>query len=255
MLARLWPQDNRTVWQRRATAPPIGASDLIWDILEGPAPVIGQPVSAVIVLAGVTRGDGLHLNTGLAQAGCNLAQRLGVRAVVASSQAVYGRAAGRLSETDVAVPATPYGQAKHEMEQAISHLPDVTCLRIGNVAGADGMFSAMAQGPVRLDQFADGRAPQRMMIGPRDLAAVLVGLCQTQQPLPKILNTARPNLIGMDDLAQATGVQWSWQPAPDTALPELAMDVSALMDIVPLPPTTATDLMVQARDGGWQVAR
>ena len=255
MLARLWPDHSAAVWQRRGGAGPIGDDDLIWDIVSDPAPQLPTPVSAVIVLAGVTHGPELSQNTPLAQAGCALAAQLGVRTLVASSQAVYGRQSGALSQADPVNPVTPYGQAKYDMEQAVAHLSDVTCLRIGNVAGADGLFKAMGRGPIRLDQFADGRAPQRMMIGPRDLAHVLTILSQATGPLPQILNVARPGLIGMDALADAARAAWDWQPAPETALPELEMDVRALTDLVPLAPPTAADLVAQARAGGWQVAR
>ena len=254
MLARVWPQGPAPLWQRRAGATPVGDDDLVWDILSQDSPAVPRPVGAVVVLAGAIHGPDLSVNTSLAQAGCALAARLGVRALVASSQAVYGRQSGLVSETDTAHPANAYGQAKYDMEHAVAGLPDVTCLRIGNVAGADGLFGAMGRGPIRLDRFSDGRAPQRMMIGPRDLARVLTSLCCAPAPLPPLLNIAAPGLIGMDALAQAAGVTWDWQPAPDTALPELAMDVGALTDLVPLAPATASDLVAQARAGGWKVA-
>lgn len=93
-----------------------------------------------------------------------------------------------------------------------------------------------------------------MMIGPRDLARVLATLCHVTEPLPQVLNVATPDLIGMDALAQAAEATWDWQPAPDTALAELAMDVRALSNLVPLAKPTAADLVAQARAGGWQVA-
>ena len=257
MLARLWPADApQPLWQRRAGTAPIKDDDLIRDILRGDAMTLPRPVSAVIVLAGTTSGTAevLHLNTTLAQAGCALARRLGVKALVASSQAVYGRQAGLLREADTPIPATPYGQAKWDMEQAIAAQADVTSLRIGNVAGCDGLFGAMARGPVKIDQFADGQGPQRMMIGPRDLARTLATLAQTQAALPKTLNIANPDLVGMDALADAAGVTWQWQPAPDTALPVLAMDVSALGAHITLPAATPTLMVAQARAGGWSPA-
>ena len=92
-----------------------------------------------------------------------------------------------------------------------------------------------------------------MMIGPRDLAQVLAALCMTPD-LPQVLNVARPNLVSMADMADAAGVAWGWQPAPDVALPELAMDVTALSRIVVQTDITAADLVAQARAGGWVAA-
>ena len=58
----------------------------------------------------------------------------------------------------------------------------------------------------------------------------------------------------MQSLADAAGVVWNWQPAPDTALPVLAMDVSALGAYIAQPAVTAADLVAQARAGGWAPA-
>jgi len=248
MLAAVWPDAPAPLWQSRK------GGDVVWDILAQDAPALPQPISAVIVLAGVTRGTDAQLaqNTALAQAGAALAQRLGVRALIASSQAVYGRQTGVLSETIAPTPASAYGQAKLDMEQAVTGT-HITHLRIGNVAGCDGLFGAMARGPVTIDQFPDGQGPRRMMIGPRDLAQVLAALCVAPD-LPPVLNIARPNLIAMADMADAAGVAWGWQPAPATALPELAMDVTALSRIVAQTDTSAADLVAQARAGGWVAA-
>ena len=254
MLARVWPSGPAPLWQRRAGAAPISTKDLVWDILSEPVPDLPQSVNAVIVLAGVVSGEQLALNTALAKAGCQLAAQLGVRTLVASSQAVYGRQTGAMSEDSMPDPANAYGIAKYDMERALKGLSDVTCLRIGNVAGADGLFGAMARGPLALDQFEDGRAPRRMMIGPVDLARVLVGLCQASQPLPDLINVAAQNLVAMDKIADAAGAEWRWQRAGEMSLPELEMDVTRLAGLVPLAPATAPELVTQACSAGWQVA-
>lgn len=256
MLAALWPEDAPApVWQRRPEAPALRHDDMIWDILEHEPPAIAQQITAVVVLAGVTAGSVADLaqNTALAQAGCALARKLGIKALVVSSQAVYGRATGALGEDITPQPATPYGQAKWEMEQAV-RAAGVTCLRIGNVAGCDGLFAAMARGPLTLDQFPDGQSPRRMMIGPRDLASVLACLSALDQPLPQLLNVANPGLLAMNALADAAGVSWTWQPAPAQALPVLEMDVSALLHHVNLTMARAPDMVAQARAGGWSPA-
>ena len=255
MLAALWPQDMpRPLWQRRAGAAAVQDDDVIWDILEATPPALSRPVNAVIVLAGVTHGtpEALQQNTRLAQAGSALARTLGVKAMIASSQAVYGRQKGALLETDFSDPVHPYGQAKWDMERAVRDHPDVTCLRIGNVAGCDGLFQAMARGPVQIDQFPDGQSPRRMMIGPRDLARTLATLSATQSPLPTALNVASPGLVAMSEMAKAAGATWGWKPAPQDALPVLEMDVSALLTYIVLPHATAQDIVAQARAGGWK---
>lgn len=255
MLAALWPHDMPApLWQRRASAAAVQDDDLIWDILETAPPALPRAVSAVIVLAGITSGtpEAMQQNTHLAQTGSTLARMLGVKALIASSQAVYGRQEGALLETDLAHPATPYGQAKRNMEQAVSDQAHVTCLRIGNVAGCDGLFQAMARGPVKIDQFRDGQSPRRMMIGPRDLARTLASLSVSDRPLPAVLNVASPDLVAMSAMAAAAGVAWEWKPAPQDALPVLEMDVRALLTYVPLPRATARNIVAQARAGGWE---
>lgn len=255
MLAAVWPQDMpQPLWQHRASAAGVYGDDLIWDILDTAPPVLSRAVSAVIVLAGVTHGtpEALRQNTRLAQAGSDLARTLGVKALIASSQAVYGRQEGALSETDIPHPATPYGQAKWDMEQAVNDQAHVTCLRIGNVAGCDGLFQAMARGPVQIDQFSDGQSPRRMMIGPRDLARTFAKLSVTDTPLPAVLNVASPDLVAMAAMAKAAGGTWGWKPAPQDALPVLEMDVSTLLAHITLPRATAQDIVAQARAGGWE---
>lgn len=253
MLAALWSRAlPAPLWQHRTAQ--VGA-DVIWDILHQDPPEIAPPVSAVIILAGVTCGTDVQLaqNTQLAQAGSALARHLRVKALVASSQAVYGRQTGVLSEATPAAPATPYGQAKLDMENVVSDA-HVTCLRLGNVAGCDGLFQAMERGPIAIDQFSDGQGPRRMMIGPRDLATVLATLCATQAALPRVLNVASPDLVSMNAMAQVADVAWKWQPAPTKALPVLTMNVDLLNTYVPVAKTTAPDLIAQARAGGWRPA-
>lgn len=257
MLAALWPQDMpRPLWQRRAGAAPVQDDDIIWDILTTAPPALPYPISAVIVLAGVTHGtpEALQQNTQLAQTGRTLARKHGVQTLVASSQAVYGRDINALSETDIPHPATPYGQAKWDMEQAVKTHPDVTCLRIGNVAGCDGLFQAMARGPVKIDQFPNGQSPKRMMIGPGDLARTLAHFSTIQNPLPPVLNIASPGLVAMSAIADEAGVTWDWQTAPEDALPALEMDLSTLLAHIPLRTATAQNLVAQARTGGWSPA-
>ncbi len=260
-LARLWPKTaGPGLWQYR----PGTSDDVIkgfpgpsveWDILSAPPPALPRGLSGVIVLAGVTRGDddALRLNTDLALAGVEAARNAGIaRVLVTSTQAVYGSERDTVEETTPCNPTTPYGKAKLAMERALADVPGVTCLRLGNVAGADTLFGAAARGPVTLDWFADGRSPQRSYIGPETLAHVLHRLLDPALTLPPVLNVANPGLVGMDEILVAAGIDHAARAAPATALPQLELDAARLCELVPLPRAKAHDLVAQARRGGWR---
>lgn len=242
-LARAWPADAPApVWQTRDGA----GETLAWDILNAPPPPL-PPFGGVIVLAGVTQGTvaELALNTRLAQAGADLGAAYGVPVLLASTQAVYGAQQGLLSEAAAPGPGTAYGRAKLAMERAVA-APHVTSMRIGNVAGCDALSAAVARGSVTLDRFADGQGPRRAMIGPVDLAQVLLALLAAPAR-PAVLNVARPGLVAMADVLDAAGIRFAWRPAPQGALPELALDVTLLQEIYPLP---VADAVAMARQGG-----
>jgi dTDP-4-dehydrorhamnose reductase len=228
------------IWQARKPR----AGFLTWDILNAPVPDV--PCSGVIMLAGGV--DDTDAYVALVQAAC----RFDVPVLIASTQAVYGPQAGPLSESAPCAPNSVYGAAKLAMEQAVKGRPGVTCLRIGNIAGTDALFRSMAAGPVRLDQIAAGQGPRRAMIGPVTLAHTLLALLETD--LPPILNLAQPGLVDMADILRAAKADWRWQDAPDTALAELELDVSALAGLVHVPPADATTLVAEARATGWVCA-
>lgn len=240
-LARVWPVDAPPpVWQTRDGA----GGTLAWDILAGPAPDL-PAVSGIVVLAGVTRGShgDLALNTPLARAGADLGTRLGVPVLTASSQVVYGPQPGLLREDTPLLPANDYGRAKAAMEAALTD-PHVTHLRIGNVAGCDALAEGIARGPVMLDRFADGQGPRRAMIGPADLAHVLIALL-TAPARPPVINIARPGPVAMADVLGAAGVPFDWRTAPSSALQDLALDVTLLQGICPLSQGDAQAMAVQ----------
>ena len=243
-LAAAWPGDAPA--PLRQTRDGAGGT-LAWDILRDPVPAL-PPVSGIVVLAGVTRGSpaDLALNTPLAQAGADLGAALGVPVLVASSQAVYGPQAGPLREDAPLAPAGDYGRAKAAMEAAVTG-PPVTHMRIGNVAGCDALADAVARGPVTLDRFADGQGPARAMIGPADLVAVLLALLAAPAR-PAVVNVARPGLVAMADVLAAAGVPFGWRAAPPGALQALALDVTRLQAICPLPPGDAAAMVAQ---GGY----
>ena len=262
-LARAWHGD--ALWQHRPGRPaPCGPDGralpgLVWDILAEPqAQLPAGPVCGLVVLAGVTGSDpaALAANTDLALAACDLAARADIpRVLIASSQAVYGAALGPVTEQAPCHPANPYGAAKLAMERAVAGRPGVTCLRIGNVAGADTLFRMAAEAPITLDRFADGRGPRRAYIGPVTLARTLCALLDPGLCLPPVLNLASPGLVAMEAVLAAADLPFHWRPAPQTALPELSMDLTRLLDLCPLPTLTAADLVAEARATGWSANR
>lgn len=233
-LRAVWPDDVPVLWQTRQ---PTDDPDMVtWDVLNAAAPAL-PPLAGVVVLAGVTTGFDLALNTDLALA----AVRLNAPVFLASSQAVYGRPIGAVDECARPDPQTAYGQAKMAMEQAVARYPHVTCLRLANVIGCDALAAAVQRGPVILDQFPDGQGPQRMMITPANLATVICSLSTHKGPLPAVINVAQPGLVPMEAVLTSLGATWHWQSAPVDALKALEMDVSLLQNYVPdLAPWQAT---------------
>ena len=232
-----------------------------WDMREAPPALPGSP-TGIILLAGVTAGDGLAQNSALALAALALARRSGCwPLLVCSSGAVYGRATGPVGESSPAVAPNPYGQAKRAMEDALHHAlrpgDRVTCLRLANVAGCDQLFAAMARGPVALDRFADDRAPRRSYVGPLTLARLmtrLIALDRAGTALPFLLNLAQSGTVGMDAIATAAGAAWHPVPAPASALAALELDTRRLATLVTVPPANAEGLVAEARAAGWAPA-
>lgn len=263
-LARAWPAAaGPGQWQHRpssalATSAQFPGPTLAWDILETRLPRVPQNLSGMIILAGVMGQDETELakNTDIALAAVEAAQEAGIpRILVASTQAVYGVDQVFVSETTPCQPTSPYGHAKLQMEQALEGMPNVTNLRLGNVAGADSLFRTARQGgSMTLDQFPDGSSPQRSYIGPVTLAHVLSRLLDPNLCLPPVLNVANPGVIAMDAILHAAAVPFEWRPAPATALPKLEIDVTGLNTLVPIAPVSASDLVAEACKCGWSPA-
>lgn len=252
VLRAVWPVETNLLCQHRDVA---AVDGLFWDILNTPAPDIPYPVNGIIALAGATHGD-FQANTDLALAACDLAKRAGgVRVLLASTQAVYGPSTDVLTEQSPCAPTSAYGRAKLAMERAVADIPNVTCLRIGNVMGCDAISASMAAGSVGLEQFSDGAGPARMMIGPADLAQTLLALLAHDGPLPPVMNVAGSPITLMQDLLQAAGADWAWNPLLQGGLPALTMDLSLLAAHVLVPQTDARALVTQARAAGWEIAR
>lgn len=201
-----------------------------------------QESDVILCLAGITpvSGDDMSLNTDLALAARRVAS--GRPLLVASSAAVYGRAGGLCRETDTVRPSAPYGAAKLAMERAVlaGAEPPVTCLRIGNVAGADQILGQVpAAAPLTLDRFADGSTPRRSYVGPETLSAMLARLCViagSGTALPAVLNLTSPGAVEMGALLDAASQDWAARPAPSQAIREVMLDTATLGGFITLDP-------------------
>jgi nucleoside-diphosphate-sugar epimerase len=252
MLRRSWSAPDTVpgllpLWQaRQGRAPQAGEDWVVFDPRTDPLALARAcaAVDVVLDLSGPVPGPGRVVDSfaatvPLARAVAHAAQ--GRPLLWASSSAVYG-ARPFCVETDPLAPRSDYGRAKAAAEAALTGRPGVCILRIGNVAGADALLSAARPGiPVVLDRFADGTTPLRSYMGPQTLAQSLFQLARraTQQPLPEVLNLAAPGPgVAMADLLDAAALRWRSQVAPDTALPRLVLDTSALAKLVDLPSET-----------------
>lgn len=238
MLRRHWqgapPRGLSLLWQGREDA------DIMWDAEDGAAALAAHgPVDRLLVLAGVTPGPGVDLdrNVDIARACGAAADGMGAGHVLfASSAAVYGTAKAQpYGEADAPAPATPYGKAKLEAEQAIARAAEdtgVCALRIGNVLGADALMRSAAEAsdarPVHLDQFTDGHGPLRSYIGPATLAQVLETLLHKGGSLPEVLNVAAPAPVAMQTLLEAGDIPYVTRPAPPDAVQHVTLDCRAL---------------------------
>lgn len=236
MLQWGWQGERRIipVWHGRHSAKSNEFN--MFDMLLAPKDLVrsAQGVEVILCLAGITPASGgdMSRNTDLALAARCAAQ--GKPLLVASSAAVYGRATGMCRESEPAAPAAPYGVAKLAMERAVldGDAGGVTCLRIGNVAGADQILGRLpARDPIQLDQFPDGRTPARSYIGPQTLADVLAALVLVAgagRTLPPVLNIASPGAVQMGALLDAVPHPWQPRPAPEGAIAKVMLDTAAL---------------------------
>lgn len=216
-----------------------------FDILAEPAALKQAVRSAdvTLCLAGVTPSSGaaLSLNTTLALAVLEASEARPL--LLASSASVYGRVAGLCREEDKPTPVAPYGRSKLEMENAVlARGGRVTCLRIGNVAGADQILGRVERGEaISLDRFADGRTPVRSYIGPTTLARQLADLALAAgsgTKLPDVLNLAAPGAVEMGAILDAVPYPWQPRPAPDDAIAEVVLDTHRLSGFITLDPAS-----------------
>lgn len=198
-----------------------------------------EGAEVVLSLAGSAAGGEAALgdHARLARVLARAAAQVGAPLLIASSAAIYGRPTGPAPLHEDDMPATdaglgPYGAAKWAMETASAGFPDVCCLRIGNVAGADAILGGWRSG-FALDVLADGRTPLRSYIGPETLAQVLAALvCAAPGGgLPRALNIAQPGPVAMGDLLDAAGLPWAPRPAGPQTLARVMLDTTRLADL------------------------
>ena len=265
MLRLLWaaapPPGLRPVWAARRAA---GTDVIAWDIEFGPPPHL-DPGAVVLHLVGRVCGDAaaLRSNSVMAVNVCAAAKASGARHVfLASSAAVYGARAGHLAECHPPAPQTDYGRAKRDMEKAAlcwargavgadGGAPGVTCLRIGNVLGADALSGAVRAGrDIVLDRVpGSDRGPLRSYIGPQTLADILAGLLgrvAAGDAMPPILNIAARTPVFMGDLLQGVRVPYRFGPLNAAALPRVCLSTKRLAQVV-----AVADQPVSAMIGEW----
>ncbi|TLP54976.1 NAD(P)-dependent oxidoreductase [Parasedimentitalea maritima] len=265
VLRHCWPGSADLHWQTRRAQGEDGTGQgwRIFDPLGDSAALVAaaQGVDAILCLAGAVpgRNNAMEDNMRLGEAAVRAGATTGAQVFLASSAAVYGGRPGLLPEEVPLLATTPYGVSKAEMEQQAARLGvdlnvRVCALRIGNIAGLDAILGGWRPG-FQLDVFGDNRTPRRSYIGAGILARVLADLMPLQD-LPSALNIAQPGAIEMGDLLQAAGLDYDHRPAPEGALPEVALDVSRLNALLPadhqLPATDPAQMVAEWRALGLE---
>lgn len=219
MLRRDWPSYGNVVFASRqelnVVADRVGLQEAM------------QQVPVVLCLAGGVPGSDLGLNVAIAKSLVDVVSAMTAppRVLLASSSSVYGATQGLLSEATPVAPVNDYGRSKVEMEQVVAG-SGITCLRIGNVTGADALLGKGLR-DITLDQFSDGTTPRRKYISPLQIAEVMISLSKASA-LPEILNVGTPHLIEMGELAAAAGCKVTHRIAPIDALPAIDLNTSLL---------------------------
>ncbi len=251
LLRPVWPEGCAAVWQSRSSQ----AGYSRCDILEEPYLLeqLLQGASALLCLAGSAQARtkvALRDHSRLAQASIAAAARAGVtRVLLASSAAVYGRAPSSVYEETVGLDVSEYGLAKLEMEEAALALGqaqgvEVSCLRIGNVAGADAILGAWQPG-FSLDVFDNGTTPERSYIGPESLAKVVVALACAERVDP-VVNVAAPRATAMGDLLNAAELPWQPRRAGPNAIASVSLATGKLARYCALPERAADPAVLVA---------
>lgn len=260
-LARFWretPPAARIVTQSRTPG-----CEIIWDPTDPasfPVAKLPQGRAPSVIISGLGAVPGrtrdLNDNARLARATLDLAASLGTsRVLLCSSAAVYSPdAPAPWRETATPTdPTSAYGRAKLRMEAAMRAWDhgEACALRIGNLWGADALLGRLGgeggrPSPVQIDRFADGAGPRRSYIGAPSLARAIAALAATPKPLPAVLNVAG-RVLPMSDLADASGLPWTWAQPDGTAIQDATLDVSQLAAFID-PRHTESSAIELARD-------
>lgn len=248
-----------------------GAGDVNWSgsILDAVDCEIFQPGAVIINMIGSTSQNEDELqsvNVSFVQELLQHAAKTGVAHIIlASSAAVYGNGGETaLTENAPLKPITPYGASKARMEDIVhatasrAGFPAITILRIGNVAGSDALLLAArnrdAKGePMLLHRFANGTAPVRSYIGPRDLFDVVHALSHPHAKSIRTLNVAAPAPLSLDAVLKAyrthllPNLTWADAPVPAGVPPQVVLSTKTLERLVKLNWNTAyaTDMAQQ----------
>ncbi|MCF2870953.1 NAD(P)-dependent oxidoreductase [Octadecabacter sp. G9-8] len=163
-----------------------------------------------------------------------------------SSAAVYGTQPDRVDTPETASlhPLSHYGRSKVLMEQIAQTQegagPQISILRIGNVAGADTLLSLAEKGSLALDLLEDDTTPVRSYIGPRDLAQTLsVVMNAPPRRRTNVLNIAHPQPVTLGELARAyksklnSALIWAKRRAPAHTIPKVVLNTNALETLNP----------------------
>lgn len=167
-----------------------------------------------------------------------------------SSIAVYGAKGAPWAEDADLLGHSAYARAKIAMEKCVFEMSSsldlpATCLRLGNVAGADAALGGWTEG-AQMDVFANGRTPLRSYIGPKTLVDALDALATQVTDLPPVLNLGSAPAIEMGDLLDAAQYDWTARPAARGALAHAELDLTRLRLVLgPLSQTSAQSLVAE----------
>lgn len=237
MLRRAWAEISPPLPVRWAARRPLDGAIAV-DPLTDPAALARAAEGAAVVLdlSGRTTGTEAELAVNAALARATLAAAAGRPVLLASSAAVYGPLEVPGTEAMPPAPVSDYGRAKAAVETLAEGHPRATCLRIGNVAGADALLGPAPRTGIVLDQWPDGATPFRSYLGPRGFADVITTLlahAAAGRPLPRRLNVTAPTPVTMGALLDAAGLPWSPHPAGPAAIRAVTLDATALAALHP----------------------
>ncbi|WP_461306574.1 NAD-dependent epimerase/dehydratase family protein [Albidovulum sp.] len=241
-----WGDGPPAIWQARRPVGGAARFDLLAAADRPAFRAVAERADVILGLAGPAGpGERPDLHADLARAILETARESGVRHVfLASSAAVYGDpGAHPVPEDARCAPVSDYGRAKLAMEAAArrwlaaapSPRPGVTCLRIGNVAGADQLLGRPATAaPVALDMIPGHGAPRRSYLGPSLLTALLqrlVARARQGGAMPFRLNLAADGAPGMDALLDAAGRAWRPVKPAGPVIATVHLDITRLQGL------------------------